>query len=127
MHQPGAKSTQASTMRPFSIGEKGLGMSKNVSLSALHKTALRAVNDPEFTKTIQEKGRLALAAGPGTKEYAEYFDLFSTTPGDLAHLGPGPDALACTCESNTVTTLSTLVTPITNCCTFATTTTTSGG
>ena len=96
------------------------------NLSKLHEVATRVVRDEQYADHVRQKGLDALKAGPGTREFAEYFDLFSATPGELAHLGPGPNALACTCNSTTVTTLSTIATPIPTCCGATVTTTTSG-
>ncbi len=96
-------------------------------LSKPQAVAVRLVRDPEFTAYMKQMAIAALEAGPGTQAFADYFDIFSSTPGELAHLGPGPAPQACTCQSNTLITLSSIYTPISTCCGATATTTTSGG
>jgi hypothetical protein len=96
-----------------------------VDLSKLHEVATRVVQDPAYADQIKQKGTAALQAGPGSQEMEAYFDEFAATPGALAGMGTA-GAAACTCNSTTWTTLSTLVTPVPTCCGATTTTTTSG-
>jgi hypothetical protein len=97
-----------------------------LDLSKLHEVATRVVHDPEFAEQLRAKGQAALKSGPGSQEMDDYFDEFAANPGDLAGMG-AEGAAACTCNSNTWTTLSTVVTPVPTCCGATTTTTTSGG
>ena len=88
--------------------------------------AERVVHDHDFADRVRRLGREALRAGPGTEASDAYFELFATTPGELAGMGVGPKA-ACTCESATWLTLSTIATPVTHCCQGTGATTTTGG
>jgi hypothetical protein len=94
-------------------------------LSKLHGVATRVVHDADFAAQIKEQGQKALQAGPGSPDFEAYFAHFGVSPGSLQGLGTA-NAAACTCNSNTWITLSTLVTPVTTCCGATTTTTTSG-
>ncbi|HYZ78123.1 MAG TPA: hypothetical protein VE596_12200 [Gaiellaceae bacterium] len=57
---------------------------------------------------------------------AAYLELFASTPGELAAMAAG-DVDACTCDSATWLTLSTIATPVTHCCQGTGATTTTGG
>ncbi len=93
--------------------------------SKLHDTIIRIIHDEAFAEEVRAKAKSALQSGPGTQEFAEYFDLFSLTPGQLAHLGPNALAEAgCTGGSVTMITLSSVYTPISTCCYGTTTLTT---
>jgi hypothetical protein len=86
----------------------------------------RVYYDEEFAEHVRSLGRDALRAGPGTPAMAEYLELFATTPGELAAMATG-DTGACTCDSATWLTLSTIATPVTHCCQGTGATTTTGG
>jgi hypothetical protein len=96
-----------------------------VDLSKLHEVATRVVHDPDYADQIRKKGLAALEAGPGSQEFEAYFEEFAASPGALAGMGVAGGAAACTCNSATWTTLSTIVTPVPTCCGATTTTTTS--
>ncbi|HYZ78124.1 MAG TPA: hypothetical protein VE596_12205 [Gaiellaceae bacterium] len=96
-----------------------------VDLSKLHEVATRVVHDPSYAEELKKKGMAALQAGPGSAEMDAYFDEFAATPGALAGMGATGGAAACTCNSATWVTLSSIVTPVPTCCGATTTTTTS--
>jgi hypothetical protein len=87
----------------------------------------RVLTEPAFAAQVQQDGLAALKSGLGSPEWDAYFEHFASTPGELAAKGATLSAAACTCNSNTVITLSTVVSPIPTCCGATTTTTTSGG
>lgn len=91
----------------------------------VHETVGRILTDPAYAAQLQQDGLAALKAGSGTPEWDKYFEHFAPTPGALATMGAAANA-SCTCNSNTVITLSSLVTPVPTCCGATTTTTTSG-
>jgi hypothetical protein len=86
----------------------------------------RVYHDHEFAERVRSLGRDALRAGPGSAAMAEYFEVFASTPRELAAMAAG-DVAACTCDSATWLTLSTIATPVTHCCQGTTATTTTGG
>ncbi|MBV9727687.1 MAG: hypothetical protein JO299_21215 [Gammaproteobacteria bacterium] len=84
------------------------------------------MNDPTFAGEVKRGAVEAITQGAGSQAWRDYFERFASTPGELDSLGVGDDAEACTCNSNTYLTLSSLVTPVPTCCATTTTTTTSG-
>ena len=93
----------------------------------VHSVVGRVLSDPAFAEQIKQQGLEAIRAGAGSPAWKTYFDNFAASPGDLASMGAADASAAdCTCNSNTFTTLSTLVTPVPTCCGATTTTTTSG-
>jgi hypothetical protein len=84
------------------------------------------MHDPHFAEELRALGVRAMRDGPGSDAMREYFDVFATTPGELSGMVVGEQS-ACTCNSATWLTLSTIVTPVSVCCGGTTTTTTSGG
>lgn len=84
------------------------------------------MHDHAFADRVRSLGRDALRDGPGSPAADAYFELFASSPGELAGMGVGPGA-TCTCESATWLTLSTIATPVTHCCQGTGATTTSGG
>lgn len=91
----------------------------------VHEVVGRILSDPEFAESLRKDGLAAVQGGAGSAEWEKYFEHFAAEPGALAGLGTA-DAASCTCNSNTVITLSSLVTPVPTCCATTTTTTTSG-
>jgi hypothetical protein len=86
---------------------------------------MRILGDGAFAAEVRRAGIAAVRAGASSDEFKEYFEYFARTPGELANLGDGPVA-ACTCDSNTWFTISSIVGPMYTCCATTTTTTTSG-
>ena len=101
-------------------------MSTNAQAKKVQEVVGKVLSDPNFAQQIQQDGLAAIKAGAGSPEWKKYFDHWAPSPGALASMGAGLDAANCTCNSTTVTTLSTLVTPIPSCCGATVTTTTSG-
>ena len=100
---------------------------KNAQADKVQEVVSKVLTDPAYAKQIQADGLAALKGGSGSSEWKKYFEHFATSPGGLSAMGGDLSAANCTCNSNTVITLSTLVTPIPTCCGATTTTTTSGG
>lgn len=92
----------------------------------IQEVAMRIIGDGEFAAHVRQLGIAAVRGGAGSDAFAEYFDLFARTPGELAGLGAGPGEPACTCDSNTWFTISSIAGPLYTCCATTTTTTTSG-
>jgi len=100
---------------------------KNNQAAKVHEVVGRVLTDPTYAQQIQADGLAALKAGSGSAEWKKYFEHFAASPGALAAMGAEVGSANCTCNSNTVITLSTAVSPIPTCCGATTTTTTSGG
>ena len=101
--------------------------SANPHAKKVQEVVGRVISDPAYAAQLQKDGLAALKGGSGSSEWKKYFEHFAHSPGALAKLGGSLGSADCTCNSNTVITLSTLVTPIPTCCGATTTTTTSGG
>jgi len=91
----------------------------------IHEVASRILTDPLFARDVREAALKAVKGGKHSQAFADYFEIFASTPGELAAMGAeSPEA--CTCDSNTWFTFSSLVGPLYTCCATTTTTTTSG-
>ena len=99
-------------------------MAKNLA-EKVHEVVSRILNEPIYAMEVKRAAVAAISGGAGSQAWKDYFELFASTPGELANLGQD-DANGCTCNSNTYMTLSSLVTPVPTCCATTTTTTTSG-
>jgi hypothetical protein len=91
----------------------------------VHEVVSRVLADTEFALEIKRAALAAIRGGAKSQAWRDYFEMFASTPGELAGLG-SDDPSGCTCGSNTYLTFSSLVTPIPTCCNTTTTTTTSG-
>jgi hypothetical protein len=96
----------------------------DAQVQKIHEVVGRVLSDPSFAEQVKADGLAAVQAGAGSDAWNKYFEYFAPEPGALAGMGVA-GAAACTCNSTTFTTLSTLVTPIPTCCGLTTTTTTS--
>ncbi|MBV9727689.1 MAG: hypothetical protein JO299_21225 [Gammaproteobacteria bacterium] len=90
----------------------------------IQKVAMRIMSDGEFAAQVRRAGVAAARGGAGSAAFAEYFEIFASTPGELA--GLGAEGSACPCDSNTWFTVSSIAGPLYTCCATTTTTTTSG-
>lgn len=96
----------------------------NAQALKVHEVVGRVLADPEFAEQLKSDGLAAVQAGAGTEAWDKYFEHFAAEPGALSAMG-AQGAAACTCNSATWVTLSSLVTPVPTCCATTTTTTTS--
>jgi hypothetical protein len=112
--------------RAEQIKETKMAYEKGSQAHKVQEVVSRILTDPAFSAQVQKDGLAALKGGAGSAAWNTYFEHFAPTPGALSNLVGGANAANCTCNSNTIITLSTLVTPIPTCCGLTTTTTVSG-
>jgi len=97
----------------------------NAGPKKIQEVVSRMLSDPVFADELRQAALAAVKGGSRSQAFADYFERFASTPGELASLG-NPNMQGCACRSNTFLTISSLMTPVPVCCNTTTTTTTSG-